>query len=86
MSDKNGVEKEIDAKIIKMIKEQNGRVLSPLLERFLVLRNWEVDNPPPGYEEFAYAPDAVYDAELIRDLSIEIIKIKQKLGMIEEVQ
>ena len=71
-----------DSKTLKQIKKQNGEVLTPLVERFLALENWKVQIAPRGYEEFSYAPDTPYVAELVRDLAIEIIKIKKKLEMI----
>ncbi len=73
---------DIDSKTLKQIKKQNGEVLTPLVERFLALENWKVQIAPRGYEEFSYAPNTPYVAELVRDLAIEIIKIKKKLEMI----
>lgn len=73
----------LDKEIIERMRNQKGDVLPWLVERFLVLRNWRVEIAPKGYEEFDYAPDAVYVAQLVRDLAVEVIKIKKKLGMIK---
>jgi len=80
------LELNLDKKICEKLKKQNGEVLPKLVERFLVLRNWKEIHPPNEYWEFAYKPDATYCAELIRDLAIEIIKIKKKLNILEKVK
>jgi len=72
----------LSKKIVEKLEEQKGIVLSELLERFLVMRNWKEINPPPEYWEFEYKPDPTYLAMLVRDLAVEIIKIKEKLKMI----
>jgi hypothetical protein len=76
-------ELNLEKEIVEKIELQEGKVLPEHVERFLAMRNWKEINPPPEYYTFAYKPNATYCAELIRDLSVEIIRIKKKLGMIK---
>ena len=76
----------IDKETCEKLEKQVGEILPELVERFLVLRNWKPICPPDEYWEFAYKPDATYCAELIRDLAVEIIKIKNRLDKLEKVR
>jgi len=64
----------INKGIITLMKEQDGYILTPLLERFLVLENWR------RFDKEVYEYDLSYLAQLIRDLAVEIIKLKNYSG------
>ena len=75
---KAGLTKETIEKIAK----QNGQVLPPLLEHFLIMGRWQEEFSKEERKDYGI-PDTLtwedyyYLARLIRDLAVEVIKLKE---------
>jgi len=71
----------IEQDVVKKIKEERGEVLTPLLERFLHLWDAGLVFPTPLPEKCScgWNLEAFRLEELVRDLAVEVVKIKQEL-------
>ena len=71
----------IEQDVVKKIKEEKGEVLTPLLERFLHLWSAGLMFPTPLPKDCScgWNLEVFHLEELVRDLAVEIVKIKQEL-------
>ena len=71
----------LDKEVVERIKKEKGEVLTPLLERFLHLWSAGLMFPTPLPKDCScgWNLEVFHLEELVRDLAVEIVKIKQEL-------